>query len=412
MLTSSLALAALLANTSGDPDPRAIIEAADAARLGVRTAAYTAEIVMASADGAREERTVTVWLRKWTREEWNPAPPPPSPPSADDAAPGIIAAMPMLLPHRLNSVVKAYVRAEWGDGNVLVSDLDRVRVLDPATKTITTQALAEGGERRLDLTDTALAVVSPLLDTRSLVEDSAGASSVTWAGLAEVDGLACDDIRLEQPIGDRVARMHWFIARDDRLFRRGVIEVDDFTIDVTFRNVHCNLALPSSTFTLAGPEGFIEETFAPPPRPEPLGAGAVAPAWTLRAPDGAETSLADLRGRVVLLDFWGSWCGPCRMAMPAIQKIHETYAARGVEVIGIACRERDDERPVQAMADLGCTYRLLLHGDEVAERYQVPGYPTLFVIDRDGVVVASHVGFGDTLHDELSRTLDGLLDGN
>ncbi|MHC5004036.1 MAG: TlpA family protein disulfide reductase [Planctomycetota bacterium] len=412
--TRCLAAALLLLATTGrsraeEPDPHAVIAAADAARLDARAAAYTARIVMEDAAGSRRERAVDVWLRKWDESDWKPAPPPPPPPAAAGGQPVAVAAIATISPHRVNSAYKANVRAEYGEGNVLVADLDRVTVLDPTERTIVVHALWQGGETRFDLTDTAIAVSTPLLDTRSLAEDAAGAASVTWAGTATVDGTECDVVRLDVPLAEGRAIMHWSIARRDHLFRRGRIEMGEVTLEVTLENLHVGLPLPSSTFVLAGPEGYREETYTPPPRPEILGAGAAAPRWTLRAPDGRETSLSDLRGRIVLIDFWGSWCGPCRMAMPQLQKLHETYAPRGVAVIGIACRERDDERPVAAMEELDCTYALLLQGDDVAKRYNVPGYPSLFVVDQDGVIAASHVGFSATLYEELSAVIDQLL---
>src|SRR5262249_7371157 len=91
------------------------------------------------------------------------------------------------------------------------------------------------------------------------------------------------------------------------------------------------------------------------------------------------------------LDFWATWCGPCRAAMPGVQALHEKYKDKGVSVFGLNCWESGDAPGY--MKEQKYTYGLLLNADEVAGKYGVSGIPTIYVIGRDGKVVYQSVGF-------------------
>ncbi len=122
----------------------------------------------------------------------------------------------------------------------------------------------------------------------------------------------------------------------------------------------------------------------------PLTDGKIAPEWTLKDPDGNSHSLTDYRGKIVLLDFWATWCGPCRQEMPKLQKVHEEYSAENVAVIGISTREKGD--PEKFMSKNNYTYQLLLNGEKITEKYNVSGLPTLYIINQDGEIIYSKVG--------------------
>jgi thiol-disulfide isomerase/thioredoxin len=137
--------------------------------------------------------------------------------------------------------------------------------------------------------------------------------------------------------------------------------------------------------------------------------GKAAPAWTLKDPSGKEISLASLRGKVVVMDFWATWCGPCRLTMPAIEAVHKAYKDKGVVIVGINSWERNPQDAVKYMKDNGYTYALALDGDMVAADYKVEGIPTLVVVDKKGVVRRAEVGYKQSLQADLSRVLDSLL---
>jgi peroxiredoxin len=122
--------------------------------------------------------------------------------------------------------------------------------------------------------------------------------------------------------------------------------------------------------------------------------GMEAPDFTLSDPSGKPVRLRDLRGQVVVVDFWATWCGPCRALMPQIQKMNEGLAARGLTILGLDVGE--DAATVAKFAKTqSYTFRLLLDAEpEVTSRYFVQAYPTTFVIDRAGRIVFRDMGSG------------------
>jgi cytochrome c biogenesis protein CcmG, thiol:disulfide interchange protein DsbE len=124
---------------------------------------------------------------------------------------------------------------------------------------------------------------------------------------------------------------------------------------------------------------------------EPTGAGVPAPEWTLEDLAGGSVSLADLRGRPVVIDFWATWCTPCEFQIPVLNQLEERYGDR-VEVIGIAVDVDGREAVAPFAAARGITYRVLLGDEGLAQRYGAVGFPSLYVIRADGSIDSSHVG--------------------
>lgn len=134
--------------------------------------------------------------------------------------------------------------------------------------------------------------------------------------------------------------------------------------------------------------------------------GAPAPDFELATLDGESVRLSDLRGQVVALNFWATWCVPCRAEMPLLDAALEKYADAGLVILGI-----DADEPASLVADFrdefGLTFPLLLDpGAEVQQLYRVRGYPTTFFVDREGIIRAQQVGIMS--ESQLERYL-GLL---
>ena len=105
--------------------------------------------------------------------------------------------------------------------------------------------------------------------------------------------------------------------------------------------------------------------------------------------EGKTVSLSDYKGKVVLLDFWATWCGPCRMAMPGLQKMHESLKSKGLVVLGVSL---DKNPPVQVppfLKQMGITYPNVADNpkDPCSAKWDVRAIPSLFLIDRKGNVV-------------------------
>jgi peroxiredoxin len=144
--------------------------------------------------------------------------------------------------------------------------------------------------------------------------------------------------------------------------------------------------------------------------PAVVGEGHPAPDFTLPALDGAEVSLSSLRGRVVLLNFWATWCKPCEDEMPAMARLHAQLAGDGFELLAVSVDEGDEE--VRAFRDrLGLRFPILRDpAKSAATAYQTFRFPESWLVDREGIVVARYVGprsWDDPLYVERIRKLIG-----
>jgi len=129
------------------------------------------------------------------------------------------------------------------------------------------------------------------------------------------------------------------------------------------------------------------------PTGEPIGRGSRAPEFSLARLDGGEpVRLADLRGRVVLVNFWATWCKPCEEEMPAMQRLYEALAGPGFELLAISVDE--DPALVERFRErLGLEFPILLDPDQrVAHAWQTFRFPETLLVDAEGSVVERYVG--------------------
>jgi thiol-disulfide isomerase/thioredoxin len=119
--------------------------------------------------------------------------------------------------------------------------------------------------------------------------------------------------------------------------------------------------------------------------------GVEAPEFELKALDGKTVKLSDLRGKAVLLNFWATWCGPCRVEMPWLVELQKKYGDQGLQIVGIAME--DDPGPVEEFTkQLGVNYIIVMGKNSVAEAYSALAFPTTFYIGRDGKIIDRHIG--------------------
>jgi peroxiredoxin len=121
--------------------------------------------------------------------------------------------------------------------------------------------------------------------------------------------------------------------------------------------------------------------------------------------------LKDLRGRVVLVDFWGTFCKPCKESFPRLQALSGKYAASGLTIIGISEDDAEDKDKIPAFAaNYGAKFAIAWDGDKtVAQQYKPDSMPSSFVIDRSGVVRFEHVGFRPGDEVVIEREIKELL---
>jgi thiol-disulfide isomerase/thioredoxin len=136
--------------------------------------------------------------------------------------------------------------------------------------------------------------------------------------------------------------------------------------------------------------------------------GKPAPDWKLADLDGRKHALKDYRGRVLVLDWWYKDCPWCMVAMPKLTEVARKYADRPIVVLGMNV-DRDTNEARSAVEKMRPGYPSLLAGKDLAKKYNVTGYPTLFIVDKKGKVAGVHVGYSKDLVADLSKRLDALL---
>jgi cytochrome c biogenesis protein CcmG/thiol:disulfide interchange protein DsbE len=118
-----------------------------------------------------------------------------------------------------------------------------------------------------------------------------------------------------------------------------------------------------------------------------------APDFELKDSDGKTVKLSDYRGKVVLLNFWATWCGPCKIEIPWFIDFEKRYKDQGFAVLGVAMDEEGWEAVKPYITEKKVNYRVLLGNDEAAALFGgVDALPTTFLLDRDGKIAATHVG--------------------
>lgn len=146
----------------------------------------------------------------------------------------------------------------------------------------------------------------------------------------------------------------------------------------------------------AGQPGQIEESGGGDEGEEPSLRGKAAPEFSLTTLDGKKVSLSDYKGKAVLVNFWATWCGPCKVEMPWFQEFEKQYAGKGLVILGLVDDVDAGKDTIAKVAEkAGVTYPILLADGKVQKAYGgVDVLPMSFYVDRNGVVVEETAGLG------------------
>ena len=135
----------------------------------------------------------------------------------------------------------------------------------------------------------------------------------------------------------------------------------------------------------------------------------VAPYFSLESLDGKTMRLSDLRGKAVLLNFWATWCGPCKIEMPWFVDLQNQYRSQGLQIVGVAMDDASKEDIAKFAKDMGVNYPILIGKEAVGDQYGgVPALPETFLIGRDGKIVDKIIGLKGKaeIEDSIKKALD------
>jgi peroxiredoxin len=137
--------------------------------------------------------------------------------------------------------------------------------------------------------------------------------------------------------------------------------------------------------------------------------GQVAPDFVLRSATGENLRLSEYRGDVVLINFWATWCGPCRQEMPLLDDLYGRYQRVGFNLLGVNIDE-DSRRAMQMVQELGVNFPVLFdENKEVSKLYEVEAMPVTILVDREGIVRHVHHGYKPGYEEKYLTEIRSLL---
>jgi len=140
--------------------------------------------------------------------------------------------------------------------------------------------------------------------------------------------------------------------------------------------------------------------------------GSLAPDFTVKTLDDHEISLSKLRGKVVLVDFWATWCGPCRESIPHLAQLYKTYQEKGFEVIGMSVDKGGAEAVssvTRFVESMNIPYPVVMAPEDLANKYGVTGLPTSFLIDKEGRLREKIPGFNSAIAQHMAAKVAELI---
>ena len=124
--------------------------------------------------------------------------------------------------------------------------------------------------------------------------------------------------------------------------------------------------------------------------------GRPAPAWTLKTPEGKAVTFTDFKGKVVVIDFWATWCGPCRTEIPGYIELQKKYGQDGLVIVGISLDQNGPEQVKKFVEKYGMNYTVVMGDDSIVEAFgNFSAIPTTFLINRAGKIIHEKSGAWD-----------------
>lgn len=229
------------------------------------------------------------------------------------------------------------------------------------------------------------------LEGKQIFEGYPGQKTNTYLkGVESYGGVDCYVIatyKVEWP--DR--KNYYYFGVDDLLFRGdySTNETEDglYEFTTTITDIQINQSMPE--WEVEVPADYAVEMYVAPWEAKSMKVGDTAHDWTLENPNGEKITLsAEYAKNVVLLDFWATWCGPCKAKMPFIQKMHEKYGDKGLKVISVLSGDVGHEKQAaKYIADYKYTFDLVFGNNELSEKYNIRFLPTVMMVDDEGTII-------------------------
>ena len=141
----------------------------------------------------------------------------------------------------------------------------------------------------------------------------------------------------------------------------------------------------------------------------PPSVGDTAPDFTLKGINGNTSSLADYKGKVVMVEFWATWCPPCKELTPILEKIHKKYKDKGFIILALVSEDEGEAAIRSFIKEHGITYPVLLADQETMRHYGISSIPVTFIINKEGRVVTIHMGNTQGIMQKLTSEIERLL---
>ncbi|NOX20392.1 MAG: TlpA family protein disulfide reductase [Nitrospirae bacterium] len=140
-------------------------------------------------------------------------------------------------------------------------------------------------------------------------------------------------------------------------------------------------------------------------------AGTKAPVFSVEDINGNTIDINNYKGKVVLLEFWATWCPPCRRSIPEMETLYEKFADRDFVLIAVSIDEGSNalEAVKNFVDEFNMTYPVVIDTGEISKKYQITSIPTIFLIDKSQKIVKRYMGYTPGLGEELSRQIEALL---
>lgn len=230
-------------------------------------------------------------------------------------------------------------------------------------------------------------------------------------GESEIGGRDCEQIRIFRTIKNPATQEEsesfsdWFIDKESRLPIGFISKSVKRTVIVE------SIEMKSQTQFDINNDGNVKEDLITgnEPKTEGLPAkGEVFPSFKLDDVNGNVKSLSSYDADIFIIDFWGTWCGPCLLAMPGLQALHQKYQNKKVQVIGISVHDKPGKAE-RFVSQQTYSYEFLVQGDELAKSLKLDTYPTLFVLDKEGKILHAEKGRREEAMKDFEQIIENKL---